>query len=149
MVLAMASQQVAQANAQIAAGKGNQTPEAMMIQLEAQRLQIEQAKTQALLAKNAVDAALKNRELDIKEAQLRADAMTTGIEISTKSQEAEADRDAKKAIAALDAIMGLLDTKESVKSQERMKAADMVTKFAQEGNKQAMAYMNASNKQQQ
>jgi hypothetical protein len=139
MVLALAAQQVAQANAQIAAGKGNQTPEAMMVQLEAQRLQIEQAKTQAQLAKNAVDAALKNRELDIKESQLRADAMTTGIEISTKAQDAEADRDAKKAIAALDAIMGLVETKESVKSQERLKAADMVTKFAQEGTKHALA----------
>jgi hypothetical protein len=139
MVLAMAAQQVAQANAQIAAGKGAMTPEAQMVQLEAQRLQIEQAKTQALIAKNAVDAAMKNRELDIKTAQLRADAMTSGIEISTNAQNAEADRDTKKAIAALDAIMSLLETKETTSHQKQMKAADMVTKFAQESNKHALA----------
>lgn len=139
MVLAMAAQQVAQANAQIAAGKGAMTPEAQMVQLEAQRLQIEQAKTQALIAKNAVDAAMKNRELDIKTAQLRADSMTSGIEISTKAQNDEANRDTKKAIAALDAIMGLLETKETSSHQKQMKAADMVTKFAQEGNKHALA----------
>ena len=146
MVLSMAAQQVQQANAQIAAGKGAQTPEAQMVAYEGQRLQIEAAKNQALIAKNAVDAAMKNRELDIKDRQLQADMMKEGIKISSSAKEKEADRDTKKAIAALDAIMGLLDTDKQIDATKQAKAADMVTKFVQENNKHSIATSNAAGK---
>ena len=40
---------------------------------------IEQAKIQAQTAKESVEAAMKNRELDLKEAQIQIDMMKEGI----------------------------------------------------------------------
>ena len=135
MVMAQAAQQVAQANQAMAQMQQAATPEAQMVQIEQQRLQVEQAKVQAQTAKESVEAAMKNRELDLKEAQLQIDMMKEGIRTSTNAQEKEKDRNAKKAIAALDAIMDLAKTQETTDTSKMLKAADMVTDFVKEANK--------------
>jgi len=111
------------------------SPEAQMVQIEQQRVMIEQAKIQAQTAKESVEAAMKNRELDLKEAQIQIDMMKEGIKTSTGIQEKEKDRNAKKAIAALDAIMELAKSQESSDTTKMIKAADMVTAFVKESNK--------------
>ena len=136
MVIAQAAQQVMQANQAMAQMQQIQTPEAQMVQLEGQRLQVEQQKVQAQVAKESVDAAMKNRELDIKEAQMQFDMLKEGIKVSNTSQEKEKDRNAKKAIAALDAIMDLTKTAETLDNSKALKAADMITQFVKEANKQ-------------
>jgi hypothetical protein len=136
MVIAQAAQQVMQANQAMAQMQQMQTPEAQMVQLEGQRLQVEQQKVQAQVAKESVDAAMKNRELDIKEAQMQLDMLKEGIKVSNTSQEKEKDRNSKKAIAALDAIMDLAKTAETLDNSKALKAADMITQFVKEANKQ-------------
>ena len=135
MVMAQAAQQVAQANQAAAQMQQQGSPEAQMVQIESQRLQIEQQKVQAQVAKESVEAAMKNRELDIKETQLQLDMFKEGIKDQSKKEEAEKDRNTKKAIAALDAIMDLAKTESSQDTQKMLKAADMVGNFVKEGNK--------------
>ena len=77
-VMMAAAQQVMQAN--MAAAQQGPTPEQAMVQMEAQRLQIEQEKVQAQLAKEASEGALKNRDLDLKEQKLALDAYKIGAE---------------------------------------------------------------------
>jgi len=135
MVMSQAAQQVAQANQAAAQMQQMATPEAQMVQIEQQRLQVEQSKVQAQTAKESVEAAMKNRELDLKEAQIQIDMMKEGIRTSTNVQEKEKDRNAKKAIAALDAIMDLAKSQESADTAKMLKAADMISGFAKEANK--------------
>ena len=130
MVMAQAAQQVMQANQAMAQQQQAASPEAQMVQLEAQRLQIEQGKVQAQLAKESVDAAMRNRELDLKEAEMRIDMMKEGIKTTTMVNEKEKDRSAKKAIVALQAIMDLAQTQQGIEKEKALKAADILTSMA-------------------
>jgi leucyl-tRNA synthetase len=134
MVLAQAAQQVAQANAAMAQMQQMQTPEAQMVALEGQRLMIEKDKVQAQIAKESVDAAMKNRELDLKEAALKVNMIKEGIKTSSNAQEKEKDRNNKKAIAALDAIMDLLKTEQIADNQKALKAADLIQEMVKDTN---------------
>ena len=135
MVMAQAAMQVAQANAAMAAQQQAMTPEAQMVALEAQRIEVERQKVQAQVAKESVDAAMKNRELDLKQAEMQIDMLKEGIKTSNTSQEKEKDRNTKKAIAALDAIMDLAKEQAALDNSKALKAADMITQFVKEGNK--------------
>jgi len=130
MVMAQAAQQVMQANQAMAQQQQAASPEQQMVQLEAQRLQIEQGKVQAQLAKESVDAAMRNRELDLKEAEMRIDMMKEGIKTTTMVNEKEKDRSAKKAIVALQAIMDLAQTQQGIEKEKALKAADILTSMA-------------------
>ena len=134
MIVAQAAQQVAQANAAMAQMQQMQTPEAQMVALEGQRLQVEGQKVQAQIAKESVEAAMKNRELDLKEASLQIDMLKEGIKISNTSQEKEKDRNNKKAIAALDAIMDLLKTEQINDNSKALKAADLIGQMVKDAN---------------
>ena len=134
MIVAQAAQQVAQANASMAQMQQMQTPEAQMVALEGQRLQVEGQKVQAQIAKESVEAAMKNRELDLKEASLQIDMLKEGIKISNTSQEKEKDRNNKKAIAALDAIMDLLKTEQLNDNSKALKAADLIGQMVKDAN---------------
>jgi hypothetical protein len=127
MVIAQAAQQVMQANQAMAAQQRSLTPEAQMVQLEGQRLQVEQQKVQAQIAKESVDAAMKNRELDLKQTELQMSMLKEGIKTSSNAQEKEKDRNTKKAVAALDAIMKLATTEAATDTTKKIKAADMLT----------------------
>jgi hypothetical protein len=137
MVMAQAAQQVMQANAAMAQMQQTNTPEAQMVQLEAQRLQIEQGKVQAQLAKESVDAAMRNRELDLKETAMRIDMMKEGIKTSTAINEKEKDRSNKKAIVALQAIMDLAKTQQGIEKDKALKAADILSQILQQDKSQA------------
>ena len=130
MIMAQAAQQIAQTN-QILAQQGmNITPEQQMVQLEGQRLSIEQQKLQAQLAKEQAAAALKNRELGLKEMKLAVDAYSNGASQILKSDEKEKDRNAKKAMKAVEIFADLLKQEEELTNDRILKAADIVTELA-------------------
>ena len=128
-VIAQAAQQVAQANQAAAQMQMAATPEAQMVQIEQQRLGVEQQKVQTQMAKEAVNAANKNRELDLKEMEIQLDMFKEGANLSNSKEEKELDRNAKKAIAALDALIDLAKTEASIDKDKALKAADMLTNF--------------------
>ena len=128
-VMAQAAQQVMSANQAMAAQQQAGSPEAQMVQIEQQRLGVEQQKVQTQMAKEAANAANKNRELDLKEMEIQLDMFKEGVNISTTKEEKELDRNAKKAIAALDALIDLAKTESNIDRDKTLKAADMLTKF--------------------
>jgi len=128
-VIAAAAQQVAQANQAAAQMQMAATPEAQMVQIEQQRLGVEQQKVQTQMAKEAATAANKNRELDLKEMEIQLNMFKEGANLSSAKEEKELDRNAKKAIAALDALIDLAKTEASIDKDKALKAADMLTNF--------------------
>ena len=134
-VMAQAAQQVMTANQAMAAQQQAASPEAQMVQIEQQRLGIEGQKVQTQMAKEAATAANKNRELDLKEMEIQLDMFKEGVNISTKKEEKELDRNAKKAIAALDALIDLAKTDSNIDRDKTLKAADMLSKFIEEESK--------------
>ena len=134
-VIAMAADQVMQANQAMAASQQAASPEAQMVQIEQQRLGIEAQKVQTQMAKEAATAANKNRELDLKEMSIQLDMFKEGANLTSEKEENEMDRNSKKAIAALDALLELSKTEANIDRDKALKAADMLTKFIGEGNK--------------
>ena len=134
-VIAMAADQVMQANQAMAASQQAASPEAQMVQIEQQRLGIEAQKVQTQMAKEAATAANKNRELDLKEMSIQLDMFKEGANLTSTKEENEMDRNSKKAIAALDALLELSKTEANIDRDKTLKAADMLTKFLGEANK--------------
>ena len=135
-VMAQAAQQVMMANQAAAAQQQASSPEAQMVQIEQQRLGVEQQKVQVQTAKEAASAANKNRELDLKEMEIQLDMFKEGANLTSEKEEKEMDRNAKKAIAALDALIDLSKTEAGIDKDKALKAADMLTKFVGDASKQ-------------
>ena len=134
-VMATAAQQVLQANQAAAMQQQAMSPEAQLVQIEGQKLGIEQQKVQAQAAKEAVNAANKQRELDLKELQIQLDMFKEGASITAKAEDSERDRESKKAIAAMEALLELADTEANIDRDKTLKAADMLSKFISDTNK--------------
>ncbi len=134
-VMATAAQQVLQANQAAAMQQQAMSPEAQLVQIEGQKLGIEQQKVQAQAAKEAVNAANKQRELDLKELQIQLDMFKEGASITAKAEDSERDRESKKALAAMEALLELADTEANIDRDKTLKAADMLGKFISDTNK--------------
>ncbi len=134
-VMATAAQQVLQANQAAAMQQQAMSPEAQLVQIEGQKLGIEQQKVQAQAAKEAINAANKQRELDLKELQIQLDMFKEGASITAKAEDSERDRESKKAIAAMEALLELADTEANIDRDKTLKAADMLGKFISDTNK--------------
>ena len=134
-VMATAAQQVLQANQTAAMQQQAMSPEAQLVQIEGQKLGIEQQKVQAQAAKEAVNAANKQRELDLKELQIQLDMFKEGASITAKAEDSERNRESKKAIAAMEALLELADTEANIDRDKTLKAADMLSKFISDTNK--------------
>tara|TARA_Y100000361_G_scaffold36177_1_gene30728 strand:- start:36 stop:2561 length:2526 start_codon:yes stop_codon:yes gene_type:complete len=134
-VMATAAQQVLQANQAAAMQQQAMSPEAQLVQIEGQKLGIEQQKVQAQAAKEAVNAANKQRELDLKELQIQLDMFKEGASITAKAEDSERNRESKKAIAAMEALLELADTEANIDRDKTLKAADMLSKFISDTNK--------------
>lgn len=134
-VMATAAQQVLQANQAAAMQQQAMSPEAQLVQIEGQKLGIEQQKVQAQAAKEAVNAVNKQRELDLKELQIQLDMFKEGASITAKAEDSERDRESKKALAAMEALLELADTEANIDRDKTLKAADMLGKFISDTNK--------------
>jgi len=124
MVQAQAAQQILQANAAAAQGPG--TPEQQMLAIEAQKLQVEQNKTQAQIAKAQTDAALKNRDLDLKEQKIVLDTQAQGAQEQMKAYQKEEDRNAKRALKAMDVLADLVKAQENNDLEEAKVSAKLL-----------------------
>ena len=123
-VQAQAAQQIQQANA--ATAQGPTTPEQQMLQIEAQKLQVEQNKTAAQIAKAQADAALKNRDLDLKEQKIVLDTQAQGAQEQMKAYQKQEDRDAKRALKAMDVLADLLKAQENNDLEEAKVSAKLL-----------------------
>ena len=124
MVQAQAAQQILQANRAAAQGPG--TPEQQMLAIEAQKLQVEQNKTAAQIAKAQSDAALKNRDLDLKEQKIVLDTQAKGVEEEMKAYQKQEDRNAKRALKAMDVLADLLKAQENNDLEEAKVSAKLL-----------------------
>tara|TARA_R110000751_G_scaffold62932_2_gene130297 strand:- start:3913 stop:6429 length:2517 start_codon:yes stop_codon:yes gene_type:complete len=134
-VMATAAQQVFQANQFAAMQQQALSPEAQLVQIEGQKLGIEQQKIQAQAAKEVLNSTNKQRELDLKELQIQLDMFKEGANITAKAEDSERDREAKKALAAMEALLELADTEANIDKDKTIKAADMLSKFISDTNK--------------
>jgi hypothetical protein len=134
-VMATAAQQVFQANQFAAMQQQALSPEAQLVQIEGQKLGIEQQKIQAQAAKEVLNSTNKQRELDLKELQIQLDMFKEGASITAKAEDSERDREAKKALAAMEALLELADTEANIDKDKTLKAADMLSKFISDTNK--------------
>jgi hypothetical protein len=134
-VMATAAQQVFQANQFAAMQQQALSPEAQLVQIEGQKIGIEQQKIQAQAAKEVLNSTNKQRELDLKELQIQLDMFKEGANITAKAEDSERDREAKKALAAMEALLELADTEANIDKDKTLKAADMLSKFISDTNK--------------
>tara|TARA_R110000765_G_scaffold75762_1_gene148481 strand:+ start:2184 stop:4784 length:2601 start_codon:yes stop_codon:yes gene_type:complete len=127
MAMAQAAQQVLNANQ--AMGK-QQSPEAQMVDIEKQRLAIEQQKLQATLAKDAATAALKNRELDIDEMEMQVKAVTEGQKELLDAESGEKDRINKQSIAAIKMLVDMANQESRNENDKQLKGMEIMQKLS-------------------
>tara|TARA_Y100000004_G_scaffold40006_1_gene43222 strand:+ start:2862 stop:5420 length:2559 start_codon:yes stop_codon:yes gene_type:complete len=128
VAMAQAASQVQNANQ--AMGQ-QQSPEAQMVDLEKARLQIEQQKLQLDTMKNASDASLKNRELDIEETEVALKAIQDGQQQLIKSEEKEKDRINKQTMKAVDTLVDAATEEARLQNAQQLKAMDLLGKLTQ------------------
>lgn len=135
MANAQAAQQIMQTNMQMAQG-GGMSPEQQMLQIETQKLQVEQQKNQTQAAKAQVDASLKQRDLDLKEQKIAIDAQEAGMQANMQAYQKEEDRNAKRALKAMDVLADLIKTQEANGIKEVQLSTDMLNTIMknQQGN---------------
>jgi hypothetical protein len=135
MANAQAAQQIMQTNMQMAQG-GGMSPEQQMLQIETQKLQVEQQKNQTQAAKAQVDASLKQRDLDLKEQKIAIDAQEAGMQANMQAYQKEEDRNAKRALKAMDVLADLIKTQEANGIKEVQLSTDMLNTIMknQKGN---------------
>ena len=121
VAMAQAAQQVQNANKAMGV---QQSPEAQMVDLEKARLQIEQQKLQLDTMKNASDASLKNRELDIEETEVTLKAIQDGQQQLIKSEEKEKDRINKQSMKAVDTLVNAATEDAKMQNSQQLKAMD-------------------------
>ena len=123
VAMAQAAQQVQNAN--MAMGQ-QQSPEAQMVELEKARVQIEQQKLQNTLMKNASEASLKNRELDIEETEVALKAIQDGQKGLLKAEEKEKDRINKQTIKAVDVLVDAASQEARLQNDQQLKAMELL-----------------------
>ena len=97
MAMAQAAQKVMQANQQ----PPPPTPEEQLVMLEQEKVKLQQQKLQSDTVVNAAELELKTKELELKENEQILDMIESGASDNFKREKAEADRESKKEITAL------------------------------------------------
>lgn len=135
---AMAQQQAAamvlEANKQKATGQAD-SPEQQMVKMEAQRLQLEDKKINAQMAKENASTILADRKLDIEENKLALAAYEAGANLNFKADEAEKKREHQKLLEAVKIITDLMGSKDDRDQEEKMKVMDTMSKSLLEQQK--------------
>jgi len=97
MAMAEASQKVMQANQQ----PPPPTPEQQLVALEQEKVKLQQQKLEADTVINSAELEIKTKELDLKENEQILNMLESGATDNFKREKAEADRETKKELAAL------------------------------------------------
>ena len=98
MAMAQAAQQVMQANQQ----PQPPTPEQQLVMLEQEKVKLQQQKLQSDTAVTAAELELKTKKLELEENEQILDMLESGAADKFKREKAEADRESKKEITAMD-----------------------------------------------
>jgi len=98
MAMAEAAQQVMQANQQ----PQPPTPEQQLVMLEQEKVKLQQQKLQSDTAVTAAELELKTKKLELEENEQILDMLESGATDKFKREKAEADRESKKEITAMD-----------------------------------------------
>jgi hypothetical protein len=98
MAMAEAAQQVMQANQQ----PQPPTPEQQLVMLEQEKVKLQQQKLQSDTAVTAAELELKTKKLELEENEQILDMLESGAADKFKREKAEADRESKKEITAMD-----------------------------------------------
>ncbi len=97
MAMAQAAQQVMQANQQ----PPPPTPEQQLVILEQEKVKLQQQKLQSDTAITAAELELKTKKLELEENEQILDMLESGATDKFKREKAEADRESKKEITAM------------------------------------------------
>jgi hypothetical protein len=97
MAMAQAAQQVMQANQQ----PPPPSPEQQLVMLEQEKVKLQQQKLQSDTMVNAAELELKTKELELKENEQILDMIEAGATDNFKREKAEADRESKKELTAM------------------------------------------------
>ena len=81
--------------------------------------------------KNASDASLKNRELDIEETEVALKAIQDGQQQLIKSEEKEKDRINKQTMKAVDTLVDAATEEARLQNAQQLKAMDLLGKLTQ------------------
>ena len=100
MAMAQAAQQVMQANQQ----PPPPTPEQQLVILEQEKVKLQQQKLQSDTMVDAAELELKTKELELKENEQILNMIEAGATDNFKREKAEADREAKKELTALNKL---------------------------------------------
>ena len=98
MAMAEAAQKVMQANQQ----PPPPTPEQQLVMLEQEKVKLQQQKLQSDTAVTAAELELKTKKLELEENEQILDMLESGAADKFKREKAEADRESKKEITAMD-----------------------------------------------
>ena len=96
---------------------------------------LEKEKLDRESVKEVAELALKNREINLKEDQLKVDAFKDGAQSIMKSEEKEKDRTIKKSLKALDMMTNIATTTLEDETKRKLKLADIKADFAMEDEK--------------
>lgn len=99
-VMVAAAQQIAAASQNAQPG----TPEEQLLEIDRQRLALEQEKLKINAVQNATELATRNRQLDLQEDKQRVAAMKDGIKILSDKEEKEKDREERRRENLLDLL---------------------------------------------
>jgi hypothetical protein len=99
-VMVTAAQQIAAASQNAQQG----TPEEQLLEIDRQRLALEQEKLKINAVQNATELATRNRQLDLQEDKQRVAAMKDGIKILSDKEEKEKDREERRRENLLDLL---------------------------------------------
>jgi hypothetical protein len=97
MAMAEAAQKVMQANQQ----PPPPTPEQQLVMLEQEKVKLQQQKLQSDTAVTAAELELKTKKLELEENEQILDMLESGATDKFKREKAEADRESKKEITAM------------------------------------------------
>jgi len=99
MIMAQAAQQVMNANQAMGMA---QSPEQQLVALEQAKVELEKQKLQSDTAVQAAELELKNKKLELDENEQILDILKSGASDNFKREKAEADRESKTNIKAMD-----------------------------------------------
>jgi hypothetical protein len=99
MVMAQAAQQIMNANQAMGMA---QSPEQQLVSLEQAKVELEKQKIQSDTAVQAAELELKTKKLELDENEQILDILKSGASENFKREKAEADRESKEGIKAMD-----------------------------------------------
>ena len=99
MVMAQAAQQIMSANQAMGMA---QSPEQQLVALEQAKVELEKQKIQSDTAVQAAELELKTKKLELDENEQILDILKSGASENFKREKAEADRESKEEIKAMD-----------------------------------------------